>query len=324
MHTMRQIANYRIIKLLSRGGFGDVHLARPIGERRRVAIKVLRLPEDDNLDRFYREAKLLHRQMDNRFIVDLLDWDLEHEPPFLAMEYCDGGSLRAWVEERRDWREVVVALIHAASGLQGIHQRGGFHRDLKPDNLLLATTPDGNKIIKIGDFGLARIPLPGGSRMTLSACGTKGYMAPEVQAGASYSRKADIFSLGITGLEFLTGSTNAAYWQSVPGPPELRRLLQSMVNVNPTRRPSIDQVRARLLALQQEIMQRSRTAATVPVKQPETRKSTGSGWGGMLLGGLGLAAAALGVAAVAKSSRKRSWDPTVQRYRGPDGRFRKG
>lgn len=238
--TVLSIPGFKVLRPLNHGGFGHVHLAQRLADGAKAAIKVLHLPNDDNVRRFYREAKLLHQQIGNPYIVSLFAADFQHSPQYIAMEYCAGGSLRAWVGQNVDWLEVVFALSHAAAGLLKIHEIGGFHRDIKPDNLLVSLGQDGAKTIKVGDFGLARVPETTSWPMTTSPAGTRGYMAPELWRGASYDAPCDVYSLGVTGIELLTGSLIP---QDLGGrsdiPPQLRELLLSMVHQDPIRRPKI-------------------------------------------------------------------------------------
>ncbi len=196
---------YLLIQELGRGGFGTVYLAYDQNTQRKVAIKQLTNRDPDARARFRREGLVLYRQLNNQFIVDLLDHDLDDEPPYLVLEYCEHGSLRSWVGKRRGWQDIAILLAEVIQGLQSIHVIGGFHRDLKPDNLLLASGPSPQTVVvKIADFGLARLPAAGASEITTHAAGTDGYMAPEVLGGAPYHPGADIYSLGIVATELLT------------------------------------------------------------------------------------------------------------------------
>jgi hypothetical protein len=151
---------------------------------------------------------------------------------------------------KTDWLEVAFALSNAAAGLSQIHEAGGFHRDIKPDNLLIAQSDDGTKIIKVGDFGLARVPKTAGHPMTRSVWGTDGYMAPELFTGNEFTRACDVYSLGVTGLELLTGSRQPAKLQGRPDIPQaFRELLLRMLRPLAAQRPTINvcqQILARL------------------------------------------------------------------------------
>ncbi len=304
---------YQLLRLLGEGGFGAVFLARDLFMRSNVAIKLLRATSFDAGDRFRRELRLLQTQINNRHVVTVLDADLDADPPYIVLEFCEHGSLRSWVQQRRSWREVAAAIAHALFGLRGVHDVGGFHRDLKPDNLLLATdVATGEAIVKVADFGLARVPLTATGAMTYGGRGTLGYIAPEVLLGRPFTAAADVYSLGIVALELLTGSIDPS--QQIPGavPEGLSRLVRQMLAFEPTGRPTPQAIAQSLNAL---LIQGSAPAASQPRQLP----SNTAGAGGGLLLAFGLAAAAA-LAAFAGGDNK-EWDKNVGRYRGSDGRF---
>jgi serine/threonine protein kinase len=307
---------YLLLQEISQGAFGRVHLALDQATGRNVALKELLRLDADARVRFQREARMLYRQLNNRYVVDLLDHDFEHEPPYIVLEYCEHGSLRTWVDERRPWRHVAVALSHALQGLEGIHRVGGFHRDLKPENLLVASAPEGGLVIKIADFGLARVPLTSTGTMTQSPAGTHGYIAPEILAGGAFNAAADIYSLGVVATELLTGRRSPELLARGDAPPALRDLVLVMLSTNPANRPA-----TRIIA---DSLNRILAPQVAPPPPPQsaaapTKASTaGNTLGGLLLGGLLLA----GLAALAGGGSE--WDANVERYRGSDGRFRRG
>jgi serine/threonine protein kinase len=122
----------------------------------------------------------------------------------------------------------------------------GFHRDIKPHNLLVTKHDDGTLIVKVGDFGVARVPITANSPMTRSAWGTEGYIAPEILRGAEFAAAADVYSLGVTATELLTGSKNRAALQTAQMPPALRGLVTEMIDPMPLRRPGVFDVAKRL------------------------------------------------------------------------------
>lgn len=317
------IPGYRLLEPLGQGGFGAVYLAEDLATGAQVAVKVLHLPTEENVRRLYREAMHLHQLLGNPYVVDLIHFDMENSPPFLVMEYCPMGSLRKWVAQLHDWKEVSKVLYCAASGLKGIHDQGGFHRDIKPDNILVKPE-SGVPMAKVGDFGLARAP-SSTSEMTNDARGTFAYMAPEVIKTGRYDRPADIYALGVTGVELLTGKRlfgNLLFLKDVPM--DLRLLLTSMVHEDAKRRPDVDGVGERLRKLleppkpaqpvlvpaQPIVVPAHQLRAQVPRKQENNNLGA---W-------LGLGIAALGLALVGTMNEQ----DADGRYRKKNGRFASG
>jgi serine/threonine protein kinase len=300
---------YLLIRELGRGGFGTVYLAYDQNTQRQVAIKQLTNPTPDARERFHREALALYRQLNNQFIVDLLDHDLGDEPPYFVLEYCEHGSLRGWVGQRRAWQDIALLLAQVIQGLKRIHEVGGFHRDLKPDNLLLASGPTPQTVVvKIADFGLARVPDAGSAVTTRHIAGTNGYIAPEVIAGAVFHPGADIYSLGIVATELLTDARDPARIHQAKIPAALRDLVLTMCAADSTRRPTAQKIAVALHAL---------------LNPPQAPPPASGPSAGLVLGGLALFAAALvGLGALAVGNE--GWDEEVRRYRAPDGRFKKG
>lgn len=310
--------SYQTIRNINEGAFGRVYLAKNIESGALVAIKELKQADPASLRRFERELGLLREQIDNKFVVDVVDFDLTASPPYIVMEYCDGGSLRPWVQNRRPWPTVAGVLGHVAEGLAGIHKAGGFHRDIKPDNLLVASVGQQQIIVKVADFGLARVPTDAGT-MTYSPAGTKGYIAPEVLMGADFHSGADIYSLGRVALELLTGGLDPAAIESANAPDGFKNLVRAMTSLLPAKRPNIQRV-AQLL----EAIIHPPPAPKAPQPPPAhlAAKSQTSGADAAVAIGIGAAivAAIGGLAYLAANSPE--WDEQVQRYRGKDGRFR--
>lgn len=323
----------RELRELGRGSFGRVFLAHDDVLGIEVAVKELIRP-DAEFERFQREARLLAEQVANDYVVTILRSELDGSNPRIVLEYCDGGSLRQWVAQA-SWQQAATMLLHAANGLLGIHSAGGFHRDIKPENLLLGRVPgvDGY-VVKVADFGLARVPATVSPPMTRGAGGTAGYIAPEVYAsGAQFSSAADIYSLGIVGIELLTGQRAAVPIDPTVAPIELRTLLVRMTSPWAPLRPTA----ADLIVALGEIVgaqappqkapadpppraaprpQPAPPPPPAPPRAPATAdKNAGLGWL-FLIGGLAAAAA---IAAGSKDD----WDDSVGRRRGRDGRFKK-
>ena len=142
---------------------------------------------------------------------------------------------------------MATSLTHVAAGIEAIRLTGGFHRDIKPDNLLLTTDALRHLVMKVSDFGLARLPWGfAGSMLTRTPGGTPEYVAPEVLRGGQYSVAADIFSFGDTIHELFTGVRPAAGSTDLSCPYALRPLVQWMISTDPACRPNIQAVRSEL------------------------------------------------------------------------------
>jgi len=202
----------------------------------------------------------------NPFVVDIFDSCFEGPNPYLVLEYASLGSLQEYVVKRRDWQRIARWLFDISYGLTVIHERGDFVRDIKPSNLLRFKRDDGSDLIKIADFGLAQRPDDLRARMTTSVFGTKGYIDPVAQASGKFRAASDIYSLGITTIELLTGTRNV--WSRVPGPPEFRTLIASMICVDVEKRPSA-----------RETFEQVQTILRTPIApQVEAPNSSGLGW----------------------------------------------
>lgn len=301
---------FRLLEELNRGGFGFVHKALDLSTDQPVAVKRLLRLEQLDLELFEREARYLYRARANQNIVKLIWHNLGHNPPYIVLEYCAGGSLRSRVG-KLGWRDVSNIVGAAASALHTVHEAGGHHRDVKPDNLLLAGPKNGSWLVKLGDFGLARVPSSRTtSLMTRNACGTEGYMDPALLAGAPFSPACDIYSLGITATELLTGSRDPASIRTKRIPSTLADLLSRMTSLDAMKRPSARLIQSSI----DEILAAAERAATA--KPVQTQSSSGSGWGWLAAG-----AAVLGLGLLASAGNGKKWDSKAQRYRGSDGRF---
>ncbi|WP_026819656.1 Stk1 family PASTA domain-containing Ser/Thr kinase [Arthrobacter castelli] len=194
---------YLVQARLARGGMSTVYLATDQRLERDVALKVMHshLADDDNfLNRFSQEAKSAAR-LSHPHVVGVLDQGHDDALVYLVMEYVPGRTLRALIEDRgRLQPRLALALLDAVvDGLAAAHDAGLVHRDVKPENVLLAD--DGR--IKVGDFGLARAVSTSTNTGTL--IGTVAYIAPELVTGGSADERSDIYSVGIMLYEMLTG-----------------------------------------------------------------------------------------------------------------------
>ena len=201
------LGRYRLDRALGSGGMAIVYLAHDRELDRVVAVKRLadNLAHDRSFrDRFLREAQLA-APLSHPNVVRV--YDFGHDPdgrPFIVMEYVEGGSLAEALA--RDGAlspaRVVAVARDCCAGLAYAHAAGLVHRDLKPQNLLL----DPDCRVKIADFGIART-LDGTSlTLTGSVLGTAGYLAPEQAGGEQVTAAADIYGLGVTLHQLVTGT----------------------------------------------------------------------------------------------------------------------
>ena len=205
-----QLGPYRIERPLGRGGMGTVYAAVDTTTQQPAAVKVLAAMlgrEEGFRDRFAAEIESL-RLLRHPNIVRLLGYGSEgYEPDnelhFYAMELVDGRSLEELLRERRqfEWPEAVDIVQQVCRALKHAHDCGVIHRDIKPANLLLAH--DG--VLKLSDFGVAR--LFGNVRLTADGglLGTAEYMSPEQADGRPATQRSDLYSLGSVLYALLTG-----------------------------------------------------------------------------------------------------------------------
>jgi len=212
---------YEIVRKLGAGGMGSVYEARHRTTSRRVAVKVIleeaRL-EPGVVARFQREARAVG-SVDSEHITQVLDGGMDGatQAPYLVMELLSGEDLDA-VLKRIGALRWDLALRIAAQLLEGLsraHEAGVIHRDIKPANVFLAEKPSGDVVVKICDFGIAKVkadPLASSQdtalTQTSSLIGSPMYMSPEQAKGAkNLDARADLWSAGIVLFQMLTGVT---------------------------------------------------------------------------------------------------------------------
>ena len=251
---------FEVLEPLGAGGMGEVYRARDSRLGRIVAVKVLRpdlAGDPDRIERFEREARAASA-LNHPNIVTIHDVGVEGGMSYIAMEWVDGSPLRDLVARAKPQTIPTVVSIGAqiAEGLGAVHAVGIVHRDLKPDNVMV--TADG--LVKILDFGLAKLVAPGDEAMSQLATesggtaagvllGTVGYMSPEQAAGREVDHRSDQFALGVILYELATGvrafkrdsaaQTLAAIIEDEPEPLEVR---------NPLVPPQLSRVIARCLS----------------------------------------------------------------------------
>ena len=200
------VGQYELRGLLGEGGIGQVYVARDTVLGRQVAIKTLR-PEfarDRNfLDRFFAEAQSL-ANLSHPNITTLYGFEAKGPRPFMAMELVRGHTLAALLArlQRLPQRETLAVLSQAAAGLAYAHGEGVVHRDIKPENLMVTD----RGLLKIMDFGIARVQ--GAKRLTRAGqiFGTLFYASPEQIRGGEIDQRSDLYSLAVVLYEMLAGA----------------------------------------------------------------------------------------------------------------------
>ena len=203
----KTFSHYRIVERIGAGGMGQVYKAEDLELSRLVALKFLSREMTRNktfAKRFMREAQAASA-LDHPNVCTIYEIrETNDGRMFIAMAYYEGETLQARVAEGPlSLDEAVAYALSVADGLDHAHRKGIVHRDIKPGNIMV--TNDG--VVKVLDFGLAK--LTGRSKVTTSSktMGTLSYMSPEQTQGKTIDHRSDIFSLGVTLYEMITGES---------------------------------------------------------------------------------------------------------------------
>jgi len=266
------VGGYRLEALLGQGGMGCVYRASHLKLGRTVAIKILhrRYAEDDELvTRFLREARIVN---DTRHpnLVDITDFIEVDEPRCIAyvMEYLQGPLLSDLISKNAvGVQQALNVCLQLASALEAVHAIGVIHRDLKPNNIIVIGSLEGDLVevpsAKILDFGIAKIEQGAQETRTGWVLGTPRYMAPEQVVGGVVSAYTDIYALGAILFEMIMHRPlfegpekdvlQAKVKGRVPdpamlidrgGPREIVEIIRAAVEEAPERRPSIQEFAA--------------------------------------------------------------------------------
>jgi len=202
-----QLGKYELIRLLGHGGMAEVYEAFQPGTERSVAIKVLRgsgneTPE--SIARFKREARSI-AQLRHTNIIQVFDFDVDHDRYYMVMEYVQGGTLNHYIHERGTLsaQEALHVTVQLADGLAYAHARGVIHRDIKPSNILFADLEHQHPVLT--DFGIARILSETAVTADGRFMGSPAYLSPEVAMGQPADARSDIYGLGLCLYEMVTG-----------------------------------------------------------------------------------------------------------------------
>lgn len=196
---------YQIEAKIGEGGMAIVYRGRDLLLNRQVAIKVLRPHYSDDADflsRFQHEAQAA-AILNHPYVVKVYDVGQDNHTRYIVMEYVDGENLKTIINRDAPLGvPYAVAIAEAvAYGLEGAHQLGLIHRDIKPQNILV--TPDGH--VRIADFGIAKSHLSTSRTQAGVTFGTADYLSPEQARGQIATPQSDIYALGVTLFEMLTG-----------------------------------------------------------------------------------------------------------------------
>lgn len=201
--TGTPIPGYTMIRKIGSGGSAEVYLAVQQNLNRRVALKLVQgtLASDSRFgERFKREGRII-AQLNHPHIIPVYDIGEYNGQYYMAMEYLSGGDLRSQAEQLT-LNDLLEVILQVTRGLKAAHDRGFVHRDIKPANILFRS----QKQAVLTDFGIAR-QAESLTHMTVTGAmlGTPAYMSPEQISGRTLDGRADLYSLGITLFEMLTG-----------------------------------------------------------------------------------------------------------------------
>ncbi len=210
-----QLGSYRVAEVLGKGGMGYVYRAEHVKLGREVALKLLRADyarRRDAVARFIQEARTVNR-IRHRNIVDVPDIvELDDGTTFIVMEFLRGTSLGKWARTGIDLPRALAVLVQICDGLAAAHAVGVVHRDLKPDNVMVLPTSDGAELVKLLDFGVAKLlnrddhdDDMGFQTAAGSVIGTPAYMSPEQAGGMAIDARSDTYSLGAIMYELFCG-----------------------------------------------------------------------------------------------------------------------
>ena len=196
---------YEVLKRVGSGGMADVYMAKDHKLNRNVAVKVLKseyVEDEKFLKKFETEAQAVAR-LSHQNIVNIYDVGMEDGINYIVMELAEGITLKEYIRKKGylSPKETVEISTQIASAISHAHKNHIIHRDIKPQNILVSDTG----IIKVTDFGIAKATSSNTVTSTATAMGSVHYISPEQAKGRFCDEKSDIYSLGITMYEMVTG-----------------------------------------------------------------------------------------------------------------------
>ncbi|MGI9005999.1 MAG: serine/threonine-protein kinase, partial [Streptosporangiaceae bacterium] len=318
--TPKRLGPYRLIRRLGEGGMGVVYLATDSAQNQ-VAIKALHpqmAREENARRRMAREVETM-RRVHSRYVAEVVDADLECDPPYIVTRYVPGLTLEDVVSAGGPVTGPALSRLGygLAQALSAVHAAGVVHRDLKPGNVMIS---DGEPVVI--DFGIAHLPENTRLTMTGMFMGTPGYLAPEVIEGKDSSPASDVHSWGATMAyaatgrpPYGTGPFETIFYRIVHGSPDLdivaeplRPVLLAALSRDPGRRPAADELGRRIAAINPTLLIPGPPAAAAAAR---------------LAGGPSLArpGPAVALGARPRTTRDKNWPgwPTATTPMGQDG-----
>jgi predicted Ser/Thr protein kinase len=206
MMTGTEISNYRILEKLGEGGMGVVYKAVDVNLDRTVAIKALNteLTGNPELEQRFRGEARAQANLNHTNLATLYALVIEGGKPWMVMEYIEGETFDHMVQRRGPIPalEAIPLFRQALLGIGYAHRMGIIHRDIKPSNMML----NQQGIVKVMDFGIAKVLGSRGMTKTGTQMGTAFYMSPEQVLNKGVDIRSDIYSLGVTLYEMLTAN----------------------------------------------------------------------------------------------------------------------